>query len=133
MKIRNAKKKSTAAKSTALLTSLILVVSLMIPAPVLAVPKNLSAKMPINSLMTPSQKAQDFSIQLELLRLAVFWRLPSLSPVLAQGNSDIVEDIPSGDQLNDFMITAFSWGIESGFKFLSLLLALKVVSSVFKK
>lgn len=122
-------------KLTVPLTFLILAVLLMIPVPVLAaaaVPKNSLEKMPINSLVIPFQKAQDFSIQSELLRLAVFWRLPLLSPILAQGG-DIVEDIPSGDQLNDFMITAFSWGIETGFKFISLLLALKVVSSVFKK
>lgn len=132
MKIRNAKKKSTVVKSTVPLIFLILAVLLIIPAPVQAVPKNLSVRTLNSFSLTHSQKAQESSIQSELLRLAVFWQLPLLSPVLAQG-SDVVEDMPGGDQLNDFMITAFSWGIETGFKFLSLLLALKVVSSVFKK
>jgi hypothetical protein len=125
-KLRNAKQKLKMGKwIVRTISCMIVVLFLAVAVPSEAAAVNFSVVT--NSFRIPSESPKTFLIPLAGLEFLESWRLPLLSPVLGQ-----IEKMPTGDQLNGFMKTSFKWGIETGWKFLSLLFALKVASSVFK-
>jgi len=125
-KSKNVKKKSKMARSIVrTISCMIAVLFLALATPSEAVAVNSSAV--ISSSKIPLENPRTFLTPSAGLGLLQSWRLPLLSPVLGQ-----VDKMPTGEQLNGFMKTSFKWGIDTGWKFLSLLLALKVASTVFK-
>ncbi|MEQ8464442.1 MAG: hypothetical protein RIC07_12800 [Coleofasciculus sp. E1-EBD-02] len=124
--LNNVKQKLKMGRSIArVIFFMTVVLFLALAAPSEAVAVN-SSVVTISSKI-PLENPKIFLIPSAGLELLQSWRLPLLSPVLGQ-----IEKMPTGDQLNGFMKTSFKWGIETGWKFLSLLFALKVASSVFK-